>query len=497
MPSVDALLASPPLAGLARVSTRGGSREVTQLRLAEEFADLGEAPAGSLVMLGRAASGSATDYRFDMGMRWAAIRGVAAVAAFSAERWRPPVTAIDIAERADIALVSVPSGIELTGLIQAVMREIGGGAELALARAAAGLAAVTQADAAAADLESLRESAALALGTEIELRAPADDEVGATIAAGEAAVGHLTAPAARGDMAIAARLVLHAAAAAAGRRLDAAARASELPIRSRSGLLSELLMSESALSEDLLERARQLSLPVTGWHIAVRIEADNLAEAGRDEMHRFDLLESAGQVAHQAAAGTGGTWHLAQIPRAIVLICMRSSDPGPQAAAPVIRSAERTLQAIRARLPALVLRAGVGTPHEGPMGLRASAAEARAALLSARAAGKPAGVSAHDATGVHRMLMEWYASDTARAAVRAQLAPLERLEPERRETAIRTLMAFLDHRGSIIRTAQDLHLHRNAVAYRLRWITELLGVDLDDPDQRLALQLACRARLLD
>jgi hypothetical protein len=269
VPSVDALLASPPLAGLARVSTRGGSREVTQLRLAEEFADLGEAPAGSLVMLGRAASGSATDYRFDMGMRWAAIRGVAAVAAFSAERWRPPVTAIDIAERADIALVSVPSGIELTGLIQAVMREIGGGAELALARAAAGLAAVTQADAAAADLESLRESAALALGTEIELRAPADDEVGATIAAGEAAVGHLTAPAARGDMAIAARLVLHAAAAAAGRRLDAAARASELPIRSRSGLLSELLMSESALSEDLLERARQLSLPVTGWHIAV------------------------------------------------------------------------------------------------------------------------------------------------------------------------------------------------------------------------------------
>jgi hypothetical protein len=30
-----------------------------------------------------------------------------------------------------------------------------------------------------------------------------------------------------------------------------------------------------------------------------------------------------------------------------------------------------------------------------------------------------------------------------------------------------------------------------------RGITGLLDIDLDDPDQRLALQLACRARLLD
>ena len=65
----------------------------------------------------------------------------------------------------------------------------------------------------------------------------------------------------------------------------------------------------------------------------------------------------------------------------------------------------------------------------------------------------------------------------------------------RAETAIRTL-AYLDKQGSIIRTAQKLHLHRNAVANRLRGITELLEMDLDDPDQRLALQLACRARLL-
>jgi sugar diacid utilization regulator len=293
------------------------------------------------------------------------------------------------------------------------------------------------------------------------------------------------------------RLVLHAAALAAGRHLDLARRAHEMPVRSRSELLAELLMSDTVISEDLLERARALAIPVTGWHVVVRIEADDLEESGRDEVQRFELLEAAGQAAVQAAAATGGTWYLSRIARAIVLVRVTTSNPGPQAGARAARSAERALAAIKDRLPSLRFRAGVGAPHEGPTGLRASAAEARGALLAARAALKPAGVAAHDAVGVRRMLMEWYASDTARASVRDQLAPLEKLGPARADTAIRTLAAYLDEQGSIVRTAQKLHLHRNAVANRLRGITELLEMDLDDPDQRLALQLACRARLLD
>jgi len=236
---------------------------------------------------------------------------------------------------------------------------------------------------------------------------------------------------------------------------------------------------------------------VTGWHVAVRIEADNLTDLAHEEIHRFELLESAGQVALDAAAAHGGTWYLSRVARAVVLIWMTSSDPGSQAGTRASRSAVRALQAIEARFPALRLRAGVSTPHEGPLGLRAAAAEARSAIITARVSGRPTGVTAHDAAGVQRMLMEWYASDTIRASVREQLAPLERLGRARAETAIRTLAMFLDEQGSIARTAQRLHLHRNAVTYRMQRITSLLDVDLDDADQRLALQLACRARLLE
>ena len=558
--TVDEILASSPLSGLQRVSGGGGDRRVALVRLAERFADLDGAPAGSLVVLSRAASAEVTDYRLDMGLRWAAVNRVAAVAAFRAEQWRPTVTAMDIAGRADIALISIPAGAELAGLVQAIAREIGGGAQRALGRAEEGLNAVLWAEAAGAGLDELRAAVSEALGTSVEFRprgpghdaqgggAPGDGaqddgdpghdgprngqlismpasaapaapgapvraleggftgEVSVPVIVGEAAIGDLVAPDAHGDLAIAARLVLHSAAASAGRLLDVARRAREVPARSRSELLAELLISESAVNDDLLDRARQLNVALSGWHVAVRIEADDLdgpgldgsgpGEAARDEVRRYELLEAAGQIALQAAAAAGGTWYLSRVARAIVLIKMTTSDPGPQAGAQAARSAARALQALRERLPALPFRAGVGSAHEGPTGLRASAAEARAALFAARAARKPSGVAAHDVVGVQRMLMEWYASDTARASVRDQLAPLEKLGQARADTAIRTLAAYLDEQGSIIKTAQRLHLHRNAVANRIRGITELLDVDFDDADQRLALQLACRARLL-
>ena len=537
MPTVDEILASSPLAGLRRVSRSGGDRQVTVARLAERFAELDDAPHTSLVVLSRSASAEVTDYRLDMALRWASIHKVAAVAAFAAERWRPTVTVTDIAGRADIALVSIPMETDLTELVLAIMREIGGGAERALGRAQHGLDAVLRAEQDGADLDKMCASVSQALGTTVEFRpfAPGDgslsalgggpsangdtgrrtaaargwgaasrggpddpdgDEVSVRVVVGETPIGHFAAPHALGDAGIGARLVLHTAALAAGRMLDLARRARELPVRSRSELLAELLMSDAAINEDLLERARQLAIPVGGWHVAIRIEADDLEEAEPDEVHRFELLEAAGQLALQAVTATGGIWYLSRIARAIVLIRVTSSDPGPQAGARAARSAERALQAIGGRARGLRFRAGVGSPHEGPMGMRASAAEARGALLAARSARRPPGVAAHDVVGVQRMLMEWYSSDTARASVRDQLAPLEKLGPGRAETAIETLAAYLDEQGSIVKTAQKLHLHRNAVANRLRGITDLLDVDLDDPDQRLALQLACRARLL-
>src|SRR5690242_17002200 len=150
MPTVDEILAGSPLVGLRRISPGGGDRGVTVVRLAERFAELDDAPPGSFVVLSRLASAEVTDYRLDMALRWAAIRRVAAVAAFSAEAWQPAVIAPDIAGPADIALVSVPAAADLAPLVGGVYGEIGGGAERARGGAEQGLEVVRRAERAGA-----------------------------------------------------------------------------------------------------------------------------------------------------------------------------------------------------------------------------------------------------------------------------------------------------------------------------------------------------------
>jgi purine catabolism regulator len=59
---------------------------------------------------------------------------------------------------------------------------------------------------------------------------------------------------------------------------------------------------------------------------------------------------------------------------------------------------------------------------------------------------------------------------------------------------IATLEAFFEEHGNLTRTAKRLHVHRNTLLYRMDRIREISGLDLDNPETRLAVHLALRIR---
>ena len=59
---------------------------------------------------------------------------------------------------------------------------------------------------------------------------------------------------------------------------------------------------------------------------------------------------------------------------------------------------------------------------------------------------------------------------------------------------LRTLEGFFAANGNLAKAAADLDVHRNTLVYRLERISELTGLDLEDPDNRLILHLALKVQ---
>jgi hypothetical protein len=87
-------------------------------------------------------------------------------------------------------------------------------------------------------------------------------------------------------------------------------------------------------------------------------------------------------------------------------------------------------------------------------------------------------------------------ADLARALLRSQLAPLDRLRPGQRERVAQTMLAWLELGQNAAEVAQHLYVHPQTVRYRLRQIQELFGDRLRDPRCRFELVIALRAREL-
>ena len=71
-----------------------------------------------------------------------------------------------------------------------------------------------------------------------------------------------------------------------------------------------------------------------------------------------------------------------------------------------------------------------------------------------------------------------------------------RLRRDHHSELLKTLVAYLEEFGALEATAAKLFVHRNSLRYRLVRIGELTGWDLNDPEQRFHLDLACRAFLV-
>jgi hypothetical protein len=124
---------------------------------------------------------------------------------------------------------------------------------------------------------------------------------------------------------------------------------------------------------------------------------------------------------------------------------------------------------------------------------RALAETGRTLLAQRRLGGTPS-VGTFDQLGVVAMLLEGTSDGDLNSFCERLLGPLEEHDRTRDGDLVLSLRVYLDHNCSMRRSARELFVHVNTLRHRLDQIRRLIGLDLDDPDVRIRLQLALRLR---
>ncbi|WIE75007.1 helix-turn-helix domain-containing protein [Curtobacterium sp. MCSS17_007] len=268
---------------------------------------------------------------------------------------------------------------------------------------------------------------------------------------------------------------LRVAAVAAGHRLVLTRLDDERDARYRMAMLDDLRAADGAPAPPLVQRTIAAGWELDAWHVGVRLVARGTVDAvalRREVEVAFDA-EGLDVVVVEQTDG----WAL------------WSSSPDEPDRAAVARVAASVRAAQNALRSAVDTNAGVGSVHAGPAGLVRTLGEAGDAVRLA-AARPESGFFVHvDRLGLAQLLLAWTQTDTFLPAAEQILAPLERGGGALRST----LAAYLDAESSVAETAAVLGVHRNTVADRIDRVERLLGVDLGDPETRLALHLATRA----
>jgi len=269
--------------------------------------------------------------------------------------------------------------------------------------------------------------------------------------------------------------------------------AAEVERRLRGDLVEEVLAGglEAEEAERIARQAERLGhrLPQRAWVVVLEADDDKTeaALAARGQQDRLD------------AALTGLV--RSRLPGALTLVRPASAVflVPDEIANDLVTVEKLAAQILAAAAPVMKPGSGsvgIGNVANGVGELARSHIEARQALRLTRRAGSRGRVASYRSLGAFRLLLEVQSPEALRRFVDELLGPLLQYARSRDTPLLETLEALSAARWIRRAAARQLGIHINSMTYRVERIQALTGLQLDDPETRVAISIALRARAM-
>jgi purine catabolism regulator len=162
----------------------------------------------------------------------------------------------------------------------------------------------------------------------------------------------------------------------------------------------------------------------------------------------------------------------------------------------VSRVVEEARAQLASRTPSGLVAAGISRPATGLTALRDAYREAKDAVSIAHELGDPGQTTFYGDLKLYQLLLALKERNLEhlRRFFQETVSALVEHDERKQGDLVRTLEGFFAANGNLAKAASDLDVHRNTLVYRLERISELTGLDLEDPDNRLILHLALKVQ---
>jgi sugar diacid utilization regulator len=272
----------------------------------------------------------------------------------------------------------------------------------------------------------------------------------------------------------------------------------------RDDLVEGLLLGSGRENGEVGRWARHLGYDSARDHriLAVAFEA---AGSARADSSRAGSSRAGSSRAGSSRAGSAGErvaaavehFFATRVPGAIssiredeVVVVMPESGRPHHGAEEAGRLSASCLARMRDLFPETVITIGIGGACRDPADIARSYGQARRTIDAVVRLGRQGQVVAFEDLGIHRLLLQVPDLAELRSFATEILGKLGGQERQRGTELLTTLACYFRENNSPQRTARSLHVHPNTVAYRIRRIQEITGLQLGNYRDRLMAQVA-------
>lgn len=161
-----------------------------------------------------------------------------------------------------------------------------------------------------------------------------------------------------------------------------------------------------------------------------------------------------------------------------------------------INKIKQTVKHIRGKFKETIkdyaVQVGIGNIAKSTLNLAQSYNEAQDTLNIGQNSNKEDFIISFNDLGIYRMLYKFDDMNQLKDFIPASLQKLLDYRKSNKDALIETLNVFLQCQQNIAKSAQLLYVHYKTVTYRLERIKEITGMNLDDPEEMLSVQVGLR-----